>query len=129
MAKTSKPTSLDYKKLIIDKELEKYRSKIKELEEEKSKVQSELLDLKLAANLEKLKELSKYSDIILRFMDHDRTSCSDEDPCNGLYTNCDGDPSYRCTKCALMEILSDPERYKEYCIDVDAHISFIRGEQ
>ena len=43
---------------------------------------------------------------IIAHTEHSRNSCSDEDPCNGLYsaTN-NGNPGYRCPKCMLMEIL------------------------
>lgn len=40
---------------------------------------------------------------ILSVINHDRTSCSDEHPRNGYYSDCNG--GYRCRKCMLIEIL------------------------
>ncbi len=41
--------------------------------------------------------------LLLSMMQHDRTSCSDEHPCNGYsYSN----ERFRCRKCMLMEILN-----------------------
>jgi len=51
-----------------------------------------------------LKELAKHSDLILPLMEHERSSCSDENPCNGI----DHDTHlYRCAKCALIHLLAD----------------------
>lgn len=41
---------------------------------------------------------------IIAHTEHSRTTCSDENPCNGLYSASDG--GYRCPKCMLMEILN-----------------------
>lgn len=41
---------------------------------------------------------------ILSHMQHDRSSCSDTDPCNGLYSSSDG--GYRCRKCMMIEIFN-----------------------
>lgn len=40
---------------------------------------------------------------IIAHTEHSRSSCSDENPCNGLYSAADN--GYRCPKCMLMEIL------------------------
>lgn len=43
---------------------------------------------------------------IIEHTEHSRSSCSDENPCNGLYsTDHNGQPGFRCPKCMLMEIL------------------------
>ena len=43
---------------------------------------------------------------IISHTEHSRSSCSDDNPCNGLYSSeHNGKPGFRCPKCMLMEIL------------------------
>ena len=41
---------------------------------------------------------------IIAHTEHTRSTCSDENPCNGLFSASNG--GYRCPKCMLMEILN-----------------------
>lgn len=54
---------------------------------------------------------------ILKFIKHDRSSCSDDDPCNGIYYTDDGKRTYRCRKCALMEILEEKSGFFDFYLD------------
>ena len=54
---------------------------------------------------------------ILKFTKHDRSSCSDDDPCNGIYYTDDGKRTYRCRKCALMEILEEKSGFFDFYLD------------
>ena len=57
--------------------------------------------------------------LLLSMMEHDRTSCSDEDQCNGyFYSN----EHWRCRKCMLMEILRGEHGGTfDFKITVDIH--------
>lgn len=118
----NKLNELTNKQTVLDSELRKYRYKVQQLEEEKLKLQDALREIELATNLERLNEMAEHKDVILKFMDHDRTSCSDEDPCNGIF---DPAHTYRCRKCALMEILENPDYYQDYKVDLNVEITHI----
>lgn len=51
---------------------------------------------------------------ILKFTKHDRTSCCDDDPCNGFYYDKNDKETYRCRKCALMEILKEKSGFFDF---------------
>lgn len=53
---------------------------------------------------------------ILKFTKHDRATCSDDDPCNGIYYTDDGKRTYRCRKCALTEILEEKSGFFDFCL-------------
>jgi len=84
--------------------------------EVKRRREERLLEVK-KTNAMKLKELAKHKDVILSLLEHDRTSCSDDDPQNGL--EIDGPP--RCAKCGLMDLLEDAEWIDE--CDWEVHFS------
>lgn len=95
---------------ISDKELVE---ELKRREEEKAK--------------QKKAELQKRYDFVTEHVDllleltpkHGRTSCSDENPCNGLYT-----PSRlpRCNRCALLQIKQ--EGYNDaLVVDIDLRLA------
>ena len=76
---------------------------------------------KLAEERNYLKIHSKINSItddeiktILKFTKHDRTNCSDDDPCNGFYYDKNDKETYRCRKCALMEILKEKSGFFDF---------------
>lgn len=79
----------------IRTEIAKLRNEMEAL----SKQAKELEELRKNDWVEFLKENKL---VVLDLIDHDRSSCSDEDPCNGL----EPDGSYKCSKCALIDILT-----------------------
>lgn len=82
----------------LRKQKDELEAQIKAAEEEEQRArEKEVLDKIEAMTPEK-------KAMILTHMKHDRTSCSDENPCNGYsyYNN-----RYRCRKCMLMEILNE----------------------
>ena len=81
----------------LRKQKEELEAQIKAVEEEEQRAKEK-------AVLDKIKAITpEKKEMILGLMEHDRTSCSDENPCNGYsyYNN-----RYRCRKCMLMEILN-----------------------
>ena len=76
----------------IDQEISNLQDMLKHLQEEKYIEQR---------NNAKLDYIRKYQKIILPLLSHNRTSCSDENPCNGY----DG-LKYRCAKCYLIELIN-----------------------
>lgn len=84
--------------------LEDLKRQKEELEAQIKAVEEEEQRAKEKAVLDKIKAMTpEKKAMILELMEHDRTSCSDENPCNGYsyYNN-----RYRCRKCMLMEILN-----------------------
>lgn len=79
---------------------------------------------KLAEDINYRKIYSKINSItddeiktILKFTKHDRSSCSDDDPCNGFYYDKSNKRSYRCRKCALMELLEEKSGFFDFCLE------------
>lgn len=70
---------------------------IREAEIKSQKLQTIKLEVE-----NKLNFLRIHSESILQCIEHDRSSCSDEDPCNGYS---DRTNNARCNKCHLIEIL------------------------
>lgn len=84
----------------------KLLAKIKVLEDERKKLKLEEFGIKVNENKEWLEHLHENKDFVLSLFNHSRTSCSDENVCNGMYEG-----SYRCPKCALIEILNGEHGY------------------
>ena len=98
--------NLDFSTLSLE-ELRKLQDKI---EKEKEKIiQSKIEQYQkfVSRKLECLTDEDKK--LILSLIDHYRTSCSDDNPCNGiiLKDNTLNSYTYRCKKCALMEIFNN----------------------
>lgn len=93
---------------------------VKDLQKKLNDREAELKEIELQ---EKQKEVEKrinyikeHSDIILPLIQHDRSSCSDTNRCNGY------DSSYRgsrCKKCHLLDILDD---YYDNRFDVEFEV-------
>lgn len=79
--------------LSLEKDIKKRKDAIKE---EKLRKNQEIAH----NHIEKLKKVKEY---VLPLIEHRRTSCSDDNPCNGYYS---GDGYARCPKCHLIEILN-----------------------
>lgn len=81
-------------------ELRKQRTSIDgQIKEEEERVLRE----KEGAVLDKIRTLSdEQISTMLSFLQHSRSSCSDENPCNGFSYSSE---RWRCSKCMLMEIL------------------------
>lgn len=90
----------------------KKMGKLEELRKQKQEIEAQIKDAEDEEQREREENVIKKieaitldkKEAILSIMEHDRTSCSDENPCNGWYSSYyDG---YRCRKCMLMEILN-----------------------
>lgn len=83
------------------KELIKQKEEIeRQIVEEQERIRTE----KEKRTLDKINSFTEESkNYLLSFIEHDRTSCSDENPCNGYsyWKN-----NFRCRKCMLIEILN-----------------------
>ena len=82
-------------------ELESLKKQIKLQEDEIKEKELENQRQKAKAKLDKIRENKEF---ILSLLEHSRTSCSDEHPCNGYGS---ADYGARCKKCHLIEILND----------------------
>lgn len=70
-------------------------------------------------------KLRQYKDFILSEIlpKHDRSSCNDDNVCNGLDT---ADYGYRCTRCTLLELLEDEWRDGDYEVSFNVTIEKIQ---
>lgn len=98
-------------------------STLQELEQMRKEIDAKIAEAKAAEVQkrrdhvrEKLDSLTKeQKEFILSMMDHGRTSCSDDMPCNGFsYSN----NNWRCQKCMMIEIFNE-----EHGTDFDFKIS------
>ena len=87
----------------LDIEEKELYEKLNKIKAEKEEIRQHEIKEKEKEVEKKLDYIRKHQDIILPLIKHDRTSCSDENPCNG-YSYCDGHA--RCGKCFLTEILN-----------------------
>lgn len=60
--------------------------------------------LEVQERQDRFRLLVQHRDVLLKFVPHGRTSCSDEDPCNGLGS---ADYGPRCARCALLTLNYD----------------------
>ena len=104
--------------------------KLNKIKEEKEEIIQQKISEKRKEVAKKIRYLRENKDVILPLLEHSRTSCSDENPCNGCYDYNNG--YARCNKCWLMEILDD-EWYDEndgenIDFDIDFSVDFVRVE-
>lgn len=90
-----------------EKELE---NELKELQKQQEEIRSQLKKIEDEKNQKRVKRSNELLDKIvdsgiLDFMEHSRTSCSDENPCNGAVSV--DRPYPRCNKCLLMDIIEN----------------------
>lgn len=64
--------------------------------------------------------LVEHRDVLLKFVPHSRTSCSDEDPNNGLGS---ADYGARCERCALLT-LCEGDHY-HYDVQFGLHVTTV----
>lgn len=87
------------------KTLEELEKEKKEIEEKISKIKEEKFAGRRRRVSEKLSSLTEdQKNFLLSLIDHDRSSCSDENIANGLYSSSNG--RWRCRKCMLIEVLN-----------------------
>ena len=87
----------------INKERAKLQEKLKKLDTEEEKIKEVERQDKRKQTQKLVNLMREHKDLVLAmFPKHSRTSCSDEDVCNGFYS-CEG--HYRCKRCAILEIL------------------------
>lgn len=94
--------------------------KICKVKEEKEEIrQKELIEKKenVAKHIQYLRE---NKNIILSLLEHSRTSCNDDNCCNGYITS---DGYARCNKCFLIEILNGEWGEGDFEVTFDVHIS------
>lgn len=97
----------------LKRQREEIEAQITKIEEDERRVREN----KVIKKIENMTPEKKK--ILLSLVKHDRTSCSDEHPCNGYsyMTN-----KYRCRKCMLMEILNG-EHGGVFDFDISVEIS------
>jgi flagellar motility protein MotE (MotC chaperone) len=103
---------------LSEKELEVLS---KQLEEQKQIIKQEKLRKRSELAKVKIEKLREHKDVILNLIDHDRTSCSDANVCNGYGS---ADYGARCTKCHLIEILDNEWSDTEF--EVDLHVTITK---
>lgn len=99
---------------------------LKELDlinKEKEEIKEEQLNIKKQEVAKKIEYLRKHKDVILPLFEHSRTTCSDENVCNGY---CRSDGYARCNKCFLIEILDDTYCYDDGDFDVDLDLTITK---
>jgi len=81
-----------------------------ELIEQQNEIQSQIEEFEeqerqalYKSRLEQLNEMRENKDFLLGLIEHTRTSCDDDNVVNGFHSRSDG--GYRCSKCALIELL------------------------
>lgn len=67
----------------------------------------------------KIEKLRDHKDLLLGLVKHSRTSCSDDNVCNGYGS---ADYGARCTKCHLIEILDQDWSDGEFDIEIEVTI-------
>jgi hypothetical protein len=92
-----------------------------ELNKRIKEIQEKRIQMEIALNKIQLDKLREHKGLILNLIEHDRTSCSDENPSNGY-----GSADYvaRCDKCHLIEILNS-DWNNEFSVDFNISISRI----
>lgn len=113
--------------MMTDKEksnMEALEAKEKKLKEEMSEIENQKQAIKAkeeqridAERFHSLVALLDAGDAILSATKHTRTSCSDDNVCNGHTTPGRGG-NVRCTKCALIEAVEDWKNNRHWLIDV-----------
>ena len=93
----------------------------KEIDKQKQTIKDEEIRKRKEISKKKLDKLREHKDFLLEIIDHDRTSCSDDNVCNGY-----GSASYgaRCSKCRLIEVLND-DWDDEWEVDINVIITKI----
>ena len=86
----------------MSESIQELKRKRAELDKQIKDAEEAEVQAKIKATMDKVENMSETEKTaILKYIKHDRTSCSDENPCNGIF----GGGRFRCRKCALMEIL------------------------
>lgn len=84
--------------------IEELRKRKAEIEAQLREAEEKDLAERREAVSEKIYGLSEeQKKVILSLLEHDRTTCSDENPCNGYFYSSE---RWRCRKCMLMEIFN-----------------------
>lgn len=98
-----------------------------ELYERITRVKKEKEEIRQSELAEKKKNVANHiqylrqnKDIILPLLEHSRTSCSDDNCCNGYITS---DGYARCNKCFLIEILNGEWGEGDFEVTFDVNIS------
>lgn len=73
--------------------------------------------LEVQERQDRFRLLVQHRDVLLKFVPHGRTSCSDEDPCNGPGTAGYG---ARCDRCALLQL--NEYDCESYDVQVGLHV-------
>lgn len=105
---------MDIKNLNKD-ELDKLT---KQIEQRKQEIKEEELNRRREIAKMKLDKLREHKDLLLEIIEHNRTSCSDNNVCNGW-----GSSEYgaRCPKCHLIELLNN-EWDNDFEVDIKVEI-------
>lgn len=102
----------------LDLEEKDLYDKLNKIKTQKEEIRQQKIEEKKKEIGKKLDYIREHQDIILSLIKHDRTSCSDDYPCNGYNYN----RGYaRCNKCYLIEILNGEWENE---IDVNFSVGF-----
>lgn len=111
--------SLEKRKQELKDEEKALKEKLAKIQEEQREIKEQELSEKKEQVAKKIQYMRDNREVVLSLLKHDRTSCSDENPCNGLYSSDNGP---RCQKCFLIEILNGDYIDGEYDIDFSVNI-------
>ena len=96
----------------------------KQIDEQKQKIKDEELNQRRQEAKKKIDKLRENKDVLLEVIEHTRTSCSDNNVCNGYGGNSYDTRYARCTKCQLIDILND-DWSNSWEIDIEVSITRI----
>ena len=109
----------------LDLEEKDLYEKLNKIKKEKEEIRQQKISDKRKEVAKKIRYIRDNKDAILPLLKHSRTSCSDENPCNGY----DYSKGYaKCDKCWLIEILDDEWYDENVDFDVEFSVEFHRVE-
>ena len=105
----------------LNNQLKDIHAQMKELQKKESELRDQKIQLEEEEAEACFEKIKAAKDVLLPLLEHDRTSCSDDTPINGL----DFKGVYRCAKCALINLL-ESDTCSGYKIRLRVDISNIR---
>lgn len=96
-------------------------NKLNKIKEERELIKQQKLEEKKSIVAKKIQYIRENRDIILPLFEHSRTSCSDDNVCNG-YSH--ATKNARCNKCWLIEILDGDYVDGDFDVEFDININF-----
>lgn len=112
MTKQRSKREIEEERKALQEEIAKKQSAFQkeiasQVEREKA-LEKELKDMKYQEQQDLIELLRDSRELVLRMLDHGRTSCSDDCVTNGWGSRSDG--GCRCNKCGLIELMDGTEK-------------------